>query len=211
MNTEQLPQWLRQQAESIVKRGQDVRQEISKLATSAAERFHRTKDGLIGLTRAVLDGAADGARQAAQPGSVLREVVAGLADGLATSAQALKLTIEEAKSGGRAYADEDLKKAAADFRDVSRQFGGVVKSSLKGLGAELAGQLHNLSEHASRALDSAKPKFEAAARAAAEHPLQAGKEAVHAGAGAARQAAGVLFSELGSRLEKTGRKWRGTA
>jgi hypothetical protein len=211
MNTEQLPQWLRQQAEGIVKRGKDVRQEISKLAAGATDRFHRTKDGLTGLARAVLDGAAEGARQATQPDSVLREVVAGLADGLATSAQALKLTLEEAQAGGRAYADEDLKKAAADFRDVGKQFNGAVKASLKSLGAELAGQLHNLSEHASRAVDSAKPKFEAAARAAAGHPLQAGKEAVHAGAGAARQAAGVLFTELGSRLEKTGRKWRGTA
>jgi hypothetical protein len=211
MNTEQLPQWLRQQAEGIVKRGKDVQQEISKLAAGAADGFHRTKDGLTGLARAVLEGAAEGARQSAQPGSVLREVVAGLADGLANSAQALKLTLEEAKSGGRAYADEDLKKAAGDFRDVGEQFNSAVKASLKGLGGELSGQLHNLSEHASRALDSAKPKFESAVRAAAEHPLQAGKEAVQAGAGAARQAAGVLFSELGSRLEKTGRKWRGTA
>lgn len=210
MNTDQLPHWLRQQAESIVQRGKDIRQEITKLSAGAAEQFHRTKDGLVGLSRAVLDGAVAGARQSAQPDSVLREVVAGLADGLSTSAQALKLTLAEAKSGGRAYADEDLKKAAADFRDLGQQFAGTVKASVKGLGGQVADQLHHVSEHAARALDSVSPVFESAIKAAAEHPVQLGKEAVKAGAGAARQAAGVLFTELGSQLEKAGQKLRRT-
>jgi hypothetical protein len=208
MNTESLPHWLRQQAEHIVQRGQNVRQEISRLAAGAAEGFHRTKDGLLGLSRAVLDGAVDGARQSTRTDGVLREVVAGLADGLSTAAEALKLTLEEAKSGGRAYAEEDLKKAAADFREIGGQFAGAVKTSLKGLGAEVADQLHHFSEHAARALDAVKPKFESAIQAAAEHPVQAGKEAVQAGAGAARQAAGVLFTELGSRLQQAGQKLR---
>ena len=183
---------------------------IAKLSAGAAERFHRTKDGLVGLSRAVLEGAVSGAKQAAQPDSVLREVVAGLADGLSTSAHALKLTLEEANSGGRAYADEDLKKAAADFREVGQQFAGTVKASVKGLGAEVADQLHNFSEHASRALTAASPVLESAIKAAAEHPVQLGKEAVKAGAGAARQAAGVLFTELGARLEKAGQHLRRT-
>jgi len=211
MNAEPLHDWLRQQARNIVQHGKDVRQEISRLTANATERFHQTKDGLVGLARAVIEGAVDGAKQSAQPGSVLREVVTGLADGLSTSAEALRLTIQEAKSSGRAYADEDLKKAADDFRTVGQQLGATLKTCLKGFGAEVADQLHNLSDHAGRTLDSVKPVFEAAAKAAAEHPVRFGKEAVKAGAGAARQAAGVLFTELGSRLEKAGQKMRGAA
>ena len=44
---------------------------------------------------------------------------------------------------------------------------------------------------------------------AAQHePVQLGREAVDAGTAAARQAAGVLFSELGQLLQKAGEKLR---
>src|SRR5512138_2328562 len=107
---------LRQQAERIAQHGRDVRAEISRLASRAAEQFHRTRDGLVGLSRAVVEGALDGARQAtpAQSESVLRDVVAGLADGLAISAHAVKLTLDESRSRGTQFAREDLDKIAGD-------------------------------------------------------------------------------------------------
>jgi len=210
MTTDQLPDWLKQQAEQIVKRGRDVRQEISRLSSNAAEKFHRTKDGLLGLSRAVLDGAVAGAQQAlpAERTSALREVIAGLADGLSISANALKLTLQESRATGKHFADEDLNKVAGDFRDVREKFADAVGHATKKLGGQVADQFHNLTEHASRTLDHARPAFESAIRAAAENPAQVGKEAVCAGAGAAREAAGILFSELGKRLDQAGQHLR---
>jgi hypothetical protein len=210
MNSTSSTNSLRQQAERIVQQGRDVRAEISRLASQAAEQFHRTRDGLVGLSRAVVEGALDGARQAtpAQSESVLRDVVAGLADGLAISAHAVKLTLEESRARGTQFAREDLDKIAGDFRDVGDTFTKTVGDAAGKLGSQLAAQLRDLAGHAGRALEQARPAFESAARAAREHPGSLGREALQAGAGAAREAAGILFSELGKRIEQAGQHLR---
>jgi hypothetical protein len=201
---------LRQQAERIVQHGRDVRAEISRLASRTAEQYHRTRDGLVGLSRAVVEGALDGARQAtpAQSESVLREVVAGLADGLAISAQAVKLTLDESRSRGTQFAREDLDKIAGDFREVGETFAQTVRDTAGKVGGELAAQLRGLAKHAGRALEQARPAFESAVKAAREDPAALGRETLRAGAGAAREAAGILFSELGKRLEQAGQQLR---
>src|SRR5262245_47195376 len=87
---------LKDAAAKIVKRGGDVRAEISKLVSDATGKFHQTKDGLVDLAKAVADGAAAGVQQVAPSGgeSTLRAVADGLADGFAKSAQAVRLTLE---------------------------------------------------------------------------------------------------------------------
>ena len=210
MNADQFPDWLKQQAQHIVQQGRDVRAEISRLSASATGKFHETKDGLVGLARCVLDGALAGAQQAApgQTESVLREVIAGLADGLAISANSLRLTLEESRGRGAQFASEDLDKIAADFRGVGETFAQTVKDATGKLGAQLAAQLRGVADHAGQTFASARPSFEAALKAAREHPVALGKEALQAGAGATREAAGVLFTELGKRLEQAGEHLR---
>jgi uncharacterized protein YukE len=210
MNTEQFPDWLKQQAEHIVRQGRNVRAEITRLSASATGKFHQTKDGLAGLARCVLDGAIAGARQAApgQTESVLREVITGLADGLAISANSLRLTLEESRGRGAQFAREDLDKIAADFRGVGETFAQTVKDATARLGTEIEAQLRGVAGHAAQTFTSARPAFEAALKAACEHPAALGKEAFQAGAGATREAAGVLFTELGKRLEQAGEHLR---
>ena len=206
MNADPFPDWLKQQAEHIVKQGRNVRAEIARLAASATGRFHQTKAGLVGLARCVLDGAVAGAQQVtpAQPESVLREVIAGLADGLAISANAVHLTLQESRGRGGQFAREDLDKIGADFRSVSETFAQTVKDSTGKLSAQIAAQLHGVASHASHTFNSARPAFEDALKAAREHPVALGKEALQAEVGAVRHAAGVLFSELGKHLEQAG-------
>lgn len=210
MNSSPSTDSLRQQAERIVQHGRDVRAEISRLASRAAEQFHRTREGLVGLSRAVVEGALAGARQAtpAQSESVLRDVVAGLADGLAISAHAVKLTLDESRSRGTQFAHEDLDKIAGDFREVGDTFTQTVGDAAGKLGGQVATQLRDLAGHAGRAIDQARPAFESAVKAAREHPAALGRETLQAGAGAAREAAGILFSELAKRLEQAGQKLR---
>src|SRR6187431_3139934 len=83
---------LRDAAAQIVKRGGDVRAEISKLVSDAAGKFHQTKNGVVDLAKAVAEGAAAGVQQVAPSGSesALRAVADGLADGFSKSAQAVR-------------------------------------------------------------------------------------------------------------------------
>ncbi len=210
MNADQFPDWLKHQAEEIVKRGRNVREEIAKLSSAAAGKFHETKDGFVGLSRSVLDGAVTGAQQAV-PGegeSVLREVVAGLADGLAISANAVRLTLEESRGRGAQFAHEDLKKVTDDFRGVGENFKQTVHDATGTIGAQISAQGRSLADHAGHTLSSARPAIEAAIKAACEDPKTLGKEALQAGVAATRHAAGVLFSELGKRLEQAGDQLR---
>lgn len=206
MNEDPYSDWLKQQAEQIVQQGSDVREDIAQLTASSSGKFHETKEGLVGLARCVLDGAVEGAQQASpsQTESVLREVVAGLADGLAVSANALRLTIEESRSRGAQFAREDLDKIAADFRGVGDSFAQTVREALGKFGSQFTEQLRGFADHAGHAFDSARPSFQAALKAAVDHPVTLGKEALHASVGATREAIGVLFSELGKHLEKAG-------
>lgn len=180
------------------------------LTADAAQQFHRTREGLVGLCHAVLEGAVAGARLAvpARPAGVLREVIAGLADGFCISAKALELTLEEARSQGARFAREDLDKAAKDLRDVGDRFTAAVSHATMRLRGQLGTQLAMLGSHAQNTIAHAKPALETAIAAASEQPVQLGMQAARAGAGAAREVAGVLFSELGRRLEEAGKHLR---
>jgi hypothetical protein len=206
MNADQLPDWLKQQAEDIVKSGRNVREEIAKVSSSVAGKFHQTKNGFADISRSVLDGAVAGAQQAfpGQSESVLREVVAGLAEGLAISANAVRLTLEESRGRGAQFAHEDLKKVAEDFREAGEHFKQAVHEATDKLGAQISAQSLSLADHAGHTLGSVRPAIDAAIKAACDDPSALGKETLQAGASATRQAAGVLFSELGKRLERAG-------
>ena len=201
---------LKHQAEEIVKRGGNVRVEISQLVSDASGKFYQVKDGLTELVKAVSEGATSGAKEALpdKAESVLRSVVDGLTDGLAKSAEAVRLTLEESGASGVHFAREDLDKIAKDFRATGELFVSVVSDAATKLGGHLGQQVRTMSEHALKALQSVRPSLESAITAAANNPVKLGRESVHAGTSAVQQAAGVLFSELGKHLQSVGDKLR---
>lgn len=198
---------LKQSAEKIARCGDEVRAGISRLVSDAAGRLSRTKDGFITVVRAVSEGAAAGAGSALpdKTESVLRSVVDGLADGLGRSAYAIKLTLEESGASGIHFAKDDLNKIMHDFRRVGEVFTSTVSEAMSKLGGHASGQIQSLVEHARQTLHSAGPSIDAAVATALRNPAQLGRESVQAGASAARQAAGVLFTELGRRLQGGGK------
>jgi hypothetical protein len=139
---------------------------------------------------------------------VLSTVMNGVTDGLLKSAQAVRLTLEEATASGTRFAKEDLTKIAQDFRGVSGILADIVTGAAHALGDHVKTQAQTVAEHAKQTLQNAWPPLEHAIHAAQHDPVKLGVETVQAGAGAARQAAGVLFGELGSYLLKAGEKLR---
>lgn len=210
MNTESLIAQLKQKSEDLVKRGGDIKEETSRLVSEAAGQCHAAAGGLAAMVKAVADGAMAGASHKAPEGTetVLRQVVGGITDGVLKSAQALKLTLEESAGKGTRFAKEDLTKIGHDFRTLGNDFSGIVTGAASALGNHAKEQVATLSSHARQTLEAAWPPLEAALGAAQHEPVQLGREAVDAGTAAARQAAGVLFSELGQLLQKAGEKLR---
>lgn len=201
---------LKHAAEDIVKRGKDVRAEISRLVSSTATTFQKGTDGLTSLAKAVADGAAAGARQTMPENadSVLRPVVSGLADGFAKVAEAAKLALQESGASGTRFAKEDLDKIAKDFRGVGETFVSTISQSTSSIGGHVTDQAKSLANHAMQVLRDMKPALESAIESAKQDPVKLGKETVHAGASAAREAAGVLFTEVGALLQSAGQKLR---
>jgi hypothetical protein len=202
---------LRAAAEAAARAGQDVRARIAAATAAAAARLSQQQEAVRMLTRTVMEGAARGVAGAlpADAHSTLRQVVDGLADGLATSALAAKLALEETGSRGTRFAREDLGHLRQHLGELGDEFTATVKATAQTAYAATAEQSRDLSEHAQRALARAKPAFEDALRAAAAHPRELGWEALQAGGAAARHGAGVLFGELAKHLDEAARRLTG--
>lgn len=214
MNTESAPSslvdQLKEAAAQIVKRGGDVRAEISKLVSDAAGKFHQTKNGVVDLAKAVAEGAAAGVQQVAPSGSesALRAVADGLADGFSKSAQAVRLTIEESAKKGSQFAREDLDKILKDFRSLGDTAFEITGRLARSCGGQLSSQLQTLLDHTKSTLQNLRAPLESVITAARQDPAGLGKQTLHAGAAATRQAAGVFFSEIGRHLQSAGERIR---
>jgi hypothetical protein len=203
---------LKDAAAKIVKRGGDVRAEISKLIAGATGTFHQTTHGVADLAKAVADGAVAGVNQVAPAGSesTLRAVAEGLADGFSKSAQAVRLTLEESGKKGAQFAREDLDKIAKDFRGLGENAYEIVSRLAKGVTGQVSSQFKSLLEHTKTTLQDLRSPMESVVTAARQNPIGLGKETIHAGAAATRQAAGVFFSEIGKHLQGAGDRLRQT-
>jgi ElaB/YqjD/DUF883 family membrane-anchored ribosome-binding protein len=197
---------LKDAASKIVKRGENVRAEISKLVSDATGKFHATTHGLTDLAKAVADGAAAGVQQVAPSGSesTLRAVADGLADGFTKSAHAAKLAWEESGKKGAQFAKEDLDKIVKDFRSLGDNAVEITGRLARGCGGQLSSQFQTILDHTKTTLQSLRAPLESVVKAAWQNPVGLGKETLHAGASATRQAAGVFFSEIGRHLQSAG-------
>ncbi len=210
MNTDELINDLKARMEALVKRGGDVREETAKLVEETSSKVYQARDGLTNLVKAVAEGAMAGAQQTMPENaeSTLKQVVDGVTDGLAKSAQAVRLTLEEATASGSHFAREDLRKIAADFKLVGEMMVDIVTTAAGAAGGHLKTQAHSLGEHAQKTLQGVRAAVESAVHAALEDPSKLGRETVNAGTTAVRQGAGVLFTELGRYLDGIGGKLR---
>ncbi len=210
MNTEDFLTQLRHKTKELVKHGGDLRDETSKLVADASSKTYAATEPLRSVVKAVAEGAVEGAKLSLPDphSTVLKSVVDGVADGLTKSAQALCLTLEESKANGTRFAKEDLGKVTEDFRSLGRMVVEVVTSTSTALDTHVREQLSAVAEHAKLTLQHVWPPLESAIHAAQLDPVKLTHETAQASAGAARQAAGVLFHELGKALQKAGEKLR---
>jgi hypothetical protein len=202
---------VRGQVEAIVAGGKDVRKQISQLVTEAAEKFHLHPEGLIELTRSVMDGAATVIQRAVpqEPESTLRQVIDGLGDGFSTVALAGKLAIEEADARRKAFAAEDLTKLTRDLKALGDLFVDTVSTTGGKFKSITTAQLGALRRHAQHTRDRIQPSLESALAAAAKQPMLLARESVEAGVSLSRQGLGALFTAVGHLMYSTGEQLAG--
>ena len=213
MNTDQNAQagLVRGQVEAIVAGGKEVRQQVSGVVAEAAEKFHLFPEGLIDLTKAVMEGALEALRKSVppEPESTLRQVIDGLGDGFSTAALAGKLAIEEAAARGQAFAAEDLTRLSRNLTALGDRFVRTVSATGGALKATTQNELDALRRHIEHTHARIRPSLESVVATAAQQPLQLARESVGAGASLARQGVGALFTAAGRSLYLVGKQLAG--
>ncbi len=195
-----------QAAEEIATDGNDIRQRVRDLVVKLVQQRKAGLEKLETVAEQILAGAAKAVDDATpdEQSSVLRQVVDGLAEGMAKAANAAELAFEEAKSRGETFANEDVQSMIADLRALREMFVNTVTKAAGSLKSRAAEEASDLKTHAQRAAESIKPAVDSALRAATSQPGQLAKESAEAGVAAARQAAGALAHTLAGILTAAG-------
>ena len=195
-----------EQAEKIAGEGENVRDRVRQLVVETVQERKLDFDELGNVAQSVLEGAAQGVRDAApeEQDNVLRSVIDGLADSYSNTANAARLAFEEATQQGRTFAEEDLKRAWDDLRELDQRFLKIIGATTeRGWGA-LKNQAGNVKEHAQRSSQHIRGSLEGALTAAKDHPVQLGSEAAKAGVEATRQTTGRLLQVMAGMLQGAG-------
>ncbi len=193
-------------AAEIVTRRTDIRPRLTEVVTQAACQSQQSGEGLVGLIRAVLDGAREGLAKSVPEDrdDVLRQVVDALGDGLSQTALAGRLAVQEAVSSSRQFAKEDLVHLRDDLTAVHDLFTETVSRGLSSCKSLTAGQVAAARKHAERVAERLGPVFTQVHDAVQERPLEFAQEGLQAGASMGQCATGALFQALGRMLQRAG-------
>lgn len=208
MNTDDV----RQKINAIAADGENVTQRVREVVESAAQSLGDAgKEGqhrLTSLMSAAIDGASSAVKGAApdHAESTLRQVIDGLGEGLQRTANATRLAVEESASSGKAYAVQDLKGLADDFKTLGQLFVETVEKHSKTAMGQATEQVSSLRSHAERTLQGLRPSLDDAASAAMKDPIGLAGETAQSAAKIAREATGSLFGAVGKMLGDAGDK-----
>jgi len=192
----------RDQANEIVASGADVRPRLADVVATAACTPEQTEQGLVGLIRAVMEGARSGLAKVQRENrdEVLRQAVDALGDGLSRAALAGKLALEEAVSNSRKFTNEDLARLRDDVTAVGELFAETVERALTAGKALTAEQTQAAVTHARRVAERIGDVFAPVLDAVRKHPVAFAQTGVNAG----QYAIGSLFQTLSRMLGQAG-------
>lgn len=202
MNAEEVKSRAREiasDAKDVRTRTKDLVVDVLKSGSDAAGRFPEAVERVAEGAREGLKDVAD-ERQA----EVLREVMDGLSDGLGRGAEAVKLSLEEARDRGQKFTDEELRGTVEDLRALEELLVERITKLVKS-GARVSGeQAKDLLTHAQRAGKGMRPAIGSAIEAAEKNPIGLAKDTASVAAGASRRAVGSLFQAVAGVLDGVG-------
>ncbi len=195
-----------ERARQIAAQADDVRRQTQCLVVDALKSGKESIGHLPSIAMRVFDGAWRGVEEVTDEkrADVLRDVIDGLSDGMSQGAHAVKLTIEEAKSRGESFTEDEIKSAAEDLRALESMFVERIEVLAKSSATETSQQAGDLVSHARNALSSIQPDIASAITAVEQHPVGLVKETASVAVGVSRRAAGSLLQGIAGVLESFG-------
>ena len=176
----------------------DVRQRVADATTEAIPQIRKVREAMEKALKSAVDAVKDSVPQERE--SVLREVIDGLHDGVARTANAASFAIEEAKSKQQTFAADDLHEALSDLDAASdllkESVGNVVDESKD----HLSDQSEALLEHAKLSAAALKGTVLGAFSTASGEPTKLAGEVIDAGKGLAERTKGELFPAIADAL-----------
>lgn len=199
---------LKREIEAIIRDGKDIRDRVRAAVEASVDKTKAAPERLSNFAHSTVESAVKTVDESMpkEPESVLRQVVDGLGDAFQRTAQATRLAVQEAAGEGKAYATDDLKQVASDFRTLSEMFVDTVGDAAKSAAKSAKGEASSMRDHAARTFKQIKPSLTSAAETALKHPVGLAGESAAAAASVTRQAAGALFSTVGGLLKTAGDK-----
>lgn len=194
-----------QRIQTIVHDGRAIRANTADAVHEALGILNRADDTLAEIFDTVINralGAASESIDETGSDNVLREVIDGLGDGLESAALAIELSLEEAKSDARQFAEEDLSSTADDLKSLPGRLVESVKRTAHRWKGRADDRAAMLVEHVDHTASRVCPAIESAAAAALRDVKGLAVQSAGAGAAATREAIGTLLSELGRRVRR---------
>lgn len=190
--------------------GRDVRKRVANLVDGAARGSRGAAHGLRDVATAVARGAADGARRATRSSDrgVLRDVVDGLGDGIARTALAAKLAVDEAGGRGRKFARQDLDRLTDDLAGAANSVRAAFADAFTAARETVAGEAEDLRRHVALAAAMFAPTVQSTLDTIRRDPSGFAADAARAGAEAARQGAGALFEAIAGFMDRAAQRLR---
>ena len=198
---------VRDKVEVIVAEGGDVRAKVTALVAEASHKAQQSGQGLLALARSVMDAATDALNKGVSSvpaDGTLRQVIDGVGDGFSRTATSAKMAMEEARSQGKQFAEQDLHKIKEDLTTLTSLYAQTVTNAASKTRSEASAGLSSLLEHAEQARDRMLPALKSALDAVIQDPKGMGKESLQAGLAASQHAAGTLFTTMGRFLQEAG-------
>lgn len=106
-----------------VAKGEDIRETVRRLTVEALSEGRLNAEEVRQVIESVLKGASVGIeKHGSRAREALEEVLRGLEDGLVKAAEASKLALEEAASRAQEFAEQDVKLALEQLRNLERVY-----------------------------------------------------------------------------------------
>lgn len=200
--------------------GSDVRRRLYNLTVKAVRDGELTLRDIPKLAQELIEDAATGLNKAVPQSSrnVLRQVVDGLTDAAAATAESTKAAAITVASRGSKFIKQDAAKTLQDLRDVEGDFVSALERGGKSLKGAAKDEMDAIIKHARRAGTRIKPAAQGTLNAVDGRLMELGKEAAGASARAARSAfvnvlhgASGLLQGLGDSVSTTRKPARKTS
>jgi len=186
----------------IVRGGGEISSRIARLFKDKMDKGTKRLDELVS---AALSGAQEGLDNSmtADKAKTIKQVVDGIESAVTSAANSTKFAIEEAKSRGNKFVEEDVVALKASLGDLEKEFINSISSFTSKTSQEIGDQLRDIVDHAKRSGTSIRGPVEESLKALISNP----GATITEGTAVALQSAGGLLQRLGeSLLSKTSTK-----